>query len=137
MAETEYLISFASPTPDEYIALRAAAGLAAKTPEAAELGLRGSWFGVTARKGGEAVGMGRLVGDGGLHFLVCDLAVHPEHQGQGLGKRIIAALVEHLEQNALRSAFALAVTDEDRQGLFREFGFERSVEASVALGRTF
>ncbi|MGI8563974.1 MAG: GNAT family N-acetyltransferase [Candidatus Dormibacter sp.] len=137
MSETEYLISFASPTPEEYLALREAAGLAAKTPEATELGLRGSWFGVTARKGGEAVGMGRLVGDGGLYFLLCDLAVHPDHRGQGLGKRILAALIEHLEQNALRSALAVAVTTENWADLYREFGFERNGEGSLALGRTF
>ncbi|MBJ7603104.1 MAG: GNAT family N-acetyltransferase [Candidatus Dormibacteraeota bacterium] len=137
MSETEYLISFASPTPEEYLALRQAAGLATKTSEATELGLRGSWFGVTARKGGQAVGMGRLVGDGGLYFLLCDLAVHPDHRGQSLGKRILAALTEHLEQNALASAFAVAVTNQTGEQLYREFGFELTNECSLALGRTF
>ncbi len=136
MSETEYLISFASPTPDEYLALREVAGLTATTAEATELGLKGSWFGVTARKAGEAVGMGRLVGDGGLYFLLCDLAVHPDHRGQGLGKRILTALMEHLEQNALTSAFAIAVTNENGAQHYLEFGFELKGECSLALGRT-
>ena len=38
-------------------------------------------FAVVIRKDGEAVGMGRVVGDGGLFFQVVDIAVLPEHHG--------------------------------------------------------
>ena len=36
--------------------------------------------------------MGRVIGDNGCFFTVVDIAIVPELQGQGLGKRVMAAL---------------------------------------------
>ncbi len=44
-------------------------------------------YGVCAYQGNELVAMGRIVGDGGCHLQVCDIAVLPRLQGQGLGRR--------------------------------------------------
>ena len=47
---------------------------------------------------GDTIGMGRIIGDGGCFFRVVDIAVLPEHQGKGLGKRIMKALTDHLSE---------------------------------------
>ena len=38
---------------------------------------------------GVAVGMGRIMGDGGTAYQIVDVAIAPAFQGQGLGKAIM------------------------------------------------
>ena len=64
-----------TPGVDDYLRLRIAAGLSPKTREQAEIGLPNSWYGVTVVHDGAAVGMGRVIGDGGTAFQIVDIAL--------------------------------------------------------------
>ena len=90
------------PTPEEHVALREAAGMKPRTEVAARRGLPNSTFAVTVRTTeiDELVGMGHLVGDGGCYYQLVDIAVHPDHQGRGLGTKVVEALLDHLRENA-------------------------------------
>lgn len=79
----------AVPTVEDYCQLRVLAGLSAKSQEAAARALPNTLYGVCAYQGNELVAMGRIVGDGGCHLQVCDIAVLPRLQGQGLGKEVM------------------------------------------------
>ena len=68
------------PSIDEYMELRVRCGLSPKTREAATVGLRNTLFATSIRGGGHLVGMGRLIGNGGCHFQIVDVAVLPIHQ---------------------------------------------------------
>jgi ribosomal protein S18 acetylase RimI-like enzyme len=119
------------PTPAEYVALREAAGMAPRSLDAAERGLPNTVFGVTVERDGEVVGMGRIVGDGGTVFQLVDIAVHPDHQGQGLGTRIVDALMAHLEAHAPPSAYINLMAD--LGGFYERWGFEPTAPASVGM----
>jgi GNAT superfamily N-acetyltransferase len=80
------------PTVEEYVRLIAAVGFRPRRREAIALALQHSWFSVCAEAAGEAVGMGRVIGDGGLHLYLTDVIVHPAHQRRGVGTAIVAAL---------------------------------------------
>jgi hypothetical protein len=54
------------PTVEEYVRLVAAVGFRPRQREAIELALQHSWHAVCAEAAGEAIGMGRVIGDGGL-----------------------------------------------------------------------
>lgn len=43
---------------------------------------------------GRLIGAGRAVSDGVDISYICDVAVHPGHQGLGIGKEIVSRLVE-------------------------------------------
>lgn len=77
MAETAYIAANRTPTPAEYMQLRAAAGLSPFSEEAATMGLAGTVFAVVIEQGNRAVGMGRVIGDGGCFFQIVDIAVDP------------------------------------------------------------
>ena len=68
------------PPVGEYLELRERAGLSPRTREQASAALPGSWAAVSVVHEGTAVGMGRVIGDGGWYFHVVDMAVLPEHQ---------------------------------------------------------
>jgi len=63
--DDQYELVEATPNSDDYRRLRIAAGLSTKSAEAAAAGLPNTIYAVVIRKDGEAVGMGRIVGDGG------------------------------------------------------------------------
>ena len=119
-----YALLLETPAPDEYRALRVQAGLSPKSAEGAAVGLPNTFFAVTIRIGPELVGMGRIVGDGGLTFQIVDIAVHPAHQHRGLGKAIVARLVEHIHQVAPAGAHTSLLADVPADRLYAQFGFE-------------
>lgn len=125
------------PGVSDYRRIRVAAGLKDRTPEAAELGLRGTWFGVSLVLEHETIGMGRIIGDGGCFFQVVDIAVLPEHQGKGLGKRIMQALTDHLKDHAPRSAYVSLIADGEAHRLYAQYGFEMTAPESVGMYREF
>ena len=123
----------ALPTADEYRAMRVAAGLSAKSAEAAEAGLPNTLYSVCLRKDGKLVGMGRIIGDGGLNYEVVDIAIHPGHQRQGLGSRIMQALVDWLHANAPASSYVCLIADHGAPALYQKFGFEFTAPVSVGM----
>ncbi|WP_405557646.1 GNAT family N-acetyltransferase [Streptomyces sp. NBC_01171] len=125
------------PSVETYLRLRSESGLSAKTPEAARIGLPNSWHAVTVFCEGRPVGMGRVIGDGGCFFQIVDICVLPEHQGGGLGKRIMAELVGELERRAPKGTYASLIADGDARFLYEKFGFEATAPASVGMHRFF
>lgn len=121
------------PDVDGYLRLRAAAGMHEKTREAAARALPNTLYGVQLQRGGELVAMGRVIGDNGCFFTVVDIAVAPEWQGQGLGKRIMAALDAWLLRNVPPSAYVTLVADGDAKYLYEKFGFVESAPVAVNM----
>lgn len=121
------------PSVAEYRELRVVAGLSPKSKEAAEIGLPASLFAVCVRGHGKLAGMGRIIGDGGCNFEIVDIAVHPEFQRQGIGSRIMQALMTYLHENAPKSAYVCLIADHGAPALYSKFGFELTAPESVGM----
>ena len=121
------------PGITDYCRLRIATGLSPRTPEAAARGLPNTLYGVSLRRDGAVVGMGRIIGDGGCFYTVVDIAVMPEFQQQGLGKRIMSALDAWLCANAEESACVTLVADGDAKHLYAKYGFVESAPFAVNM----
>lgn len=131
---TDYKLIERVPTIDEYRELRRLAGLSQKSEEAAAAGLPNTRYAVVIERDGVAIGMGRVIGDGGTAFQVTDIAVLPEHQGQGLGKQIVARLVDWLRTSAPKSGYVSLIADGTAKDLYAKFGFkETAPEGSVGM----
>ncbi|SEP97242.1 Acetyltransferase (GNAT) domain-containing protein [Devosia sp. YR412] len=128
-----YELVIGTPSVDDFLRLRKVSGLSEKTRQAAERGLPNTWFAVTIRHDGQAVGMGRIIGDGGTAFQITDMAVEPAHQGKGLGKQIMAALVAQIHAEAPATAYISLVADGDAQHLYAKFGFEPVMPRSIGM----
>lgn len=125
------------PGVDDYRRIRTTAGLKDRSADAVEKGLQGTWFGVSIIHGNATVGMGRIIGDGGCFFQIVDIAVLPEHQGKGLGKKIMAALTAHLEAHAPVSAYVSLIADGRANELYRQYGFTDTAPESIGMFRKF
>jgi GNAT superfamily N-acetyltransferase len=132
-AASPYTIRLAIPAIATYQLLRVAAGLSAKSTEAAAKGLPNSLFAVQVLLGDEVVGMGRIIGDGGCFFQVVDIAVLPAHQGKGLGKLIMREIRQFIDSDVPESAYVSLIADGQAQDLYAQFGFRHTAPASVGM----
>jgi ribosomal protein S18 acetylase RimI-like enzyme len=128
-----YVVRAETPPVEVYQRLRVGAGLSPKSTAAAAAGLAGTWYAVVAYRDDHPVGMGRVIGDGGTAFQIVDMCVLPEHQGRGLGKKIMTALMEHLRQRAPRTAYISLIADGDARHLYARYGFAETAPDSVGM----
>lgn len=121
------------PRVSEYLNMRLQCGLSPKSADAAAMGLPNSLFATCIRVDGDLVGMGRVVGDGGCNFEVVDVAVHPGHQRQGLGHRIMEAIMRYVARNAPDSAYVSLIADHESPALYRKYGFKPTSPVSIGM----
>lgn len=74
---------------------------------------------------GALVAAGRVLSDGGDCAYLCDVAVLPEHQGTGLGREMVARLVQ--ASRGHRKIILYAVPG--KEGFYRRLGFRRLLTA--------
>lgn len=67
--------------------------------------------------------MGRIIGDGALFLHIVDVAVDPHHQGRGVGKAIIAALLTHIENAVPAEVYVSLMANGEAYRLYEQFGF--------------
>lgn len=119
----EYTLYARNPTVEEYCALRAGAGLSPRSEAIVRVALPNTLFSVVIEHHGKAIGMGRVIGDGGTVFQVADIAVLPAHQKRGLGKRILDAIDAWLRHHAGPGAFINLFADKGVAPLYARYGF--------------
>jgi ribosomal protein S18 acetylase RimI-like enzyme len=124
-----------APAVEDYLALRARAGLSPKSREQAEAALPGSWAAchVVHESTGETVGMGRILGDGGWYFHVVDMAVVPSHQRRGLGDAVLRALLEQIRARAPSGAYVNLLADPPGRRLYARHGFAETAPGSIGM----
>ena len=81
-------------TPQEYKDFRASVGWFDVTLAQATRVLENAPIVVCVRDGETAIGMGRLLFDGGCAAYVADIIVRSEYRGQGIGKTIVQSLCD-------------------------------------------
>ena len=135
MTDDRYTLRLETPGSEEYRRLRMTAGLTARSRAAAEAGLPNTVAGAVVRTDdGVAVAMARAVGDG-LNYEVVDVAVDPEHQGRGLGKQVMAALMDQLRAIAPAEAYVSLIADGEAHRLYAQYGFEPTAPASIGMAQ--
>ena len=120
----EYTIDDRVATLEEYRAICEAVGWGeVMNFEAAPQALRRSLYGVVATYAGQAIGMGRVVGDGAIFFYLQDIAVVPEHQGRGVGAQIVGRLLAYLASAAPEKAFVGLFAAAGKEPFYQRYGF--------------
>jgi len=74
-----------------------------------------------AVEGGVTVGFCRVISDRATFAYVADMFIDPRQRGRGIGKAIMAAIMEHPDLQDLRR---WVLVTRDAHGLYASFGFE-------------
>lgn len=88
----------------------------------------GTWYWITAYQNESIVGVGRLLSDGVLYALICDIIVMPEHQNKGIGSAILKALVKKCQEADIKRVWLFAAPG--KAGFYEKYGFSiRPIDA--------
>jgi GNAT superfamily N-acetyltransferase len=105
------------------------AGLGGRDPEKYPDACRRSYACVFAELDGHTIGMGRLLSDGFAWSVIFDVAVFPQHQGLGIGKRIMELLHEQMPNPKCLLFFAPG-----KEGFYKKLGYHRCKVAMMRVG---
>ena len=106
---------------EELSRLYQAAPLGSKQPDGLKLVFSNSMFKCFVYDEGRLAGAGRAMADGLDCAYICDVAVHPSHQGTGLGKQIVSRLLDLSKGH--RKIILYAVVG--KEPFYAKFGFRR------------
>lgn len=120
---------------EDYLALRESVGWTRHSRARAQRAIGRSLYIVTAAEGDQAVGMGRLVGDG-IYYLIADVAVHPLYQRRGIGGKIMEMLIGYVEKEtpAGGRASIQLIAEPGKEPFYEAMGFERIPGGSCGPG---
>ena len=119
-------ISVNTLTTEQFLELYTSVGWEPPCPEQVERALGHSYAMFTACEGGKAVGMVRLLGDGGMSFYLKDFAIIPSYQGKGVGKKLLAAVREYILKR-LEEDWAVSlelISTQEAVPFYKRQGFE-------------
>lgn len=87
-----------SLTYSEYITLRASVGWNNFAEVQVSKAIENSIYDIVVSDNGQTIAMGRLIGDG-IYYLIADIVVRPDYQGNGIGSRIVDRLLMYVDAN--------------------------------------
>ena len=127
-----YVLREGVPSVDDFVRLRAAAGMGPRSHEAAERGLPNTYYGVYVTDDSDRpVGLARVISDGGTVYHISDVAVDEAHQGNGLGTAMMDAVMAFIERDAPETAYVNLLADVD--GFYERWEFEYSAPESKGM----
>lgn len=111
---------------EDYYRLRESVGWANFSKDQTQEALNNCLFAVVAFENDQAVGMGRLIGDG-MYLTIVDIVVSPAYQKKGIGSQIINMLIEHAAKT-LPSGGRISIqliSEKGKEAFYEKFGFKR------------
>ena len=123
----------------EYNNLRVGAGWRSLSIEQAEVGLSNSAYLISAWDDDKPVGVARVISDRGYIYLIVDVIVAPDYQGQGIGRHMVeeieAWLLQEREGKPTMMVYLMAA--EGKEEFYEKFGFRRRPgEGHMGAGMT-
>ena len=121
------------PSVEEFLSLRDSAKMGERSIEGAKKGLGNELYCAVLylKETDELIGMGRVVGDGGTVFHICDMVVKAEWQKKGGGTMIMDALMMFIEQLNIADAYVNLIADVD--GFYEKWGFNPTRPSSKGM----
>ena len=113
-------------TPELFLKLYSSVGWEAPGLEQVEKALENTIAAFTAYENGKAIGMVRLIGDGGMSFYIKDFSVVPSFQGMGVGTLLLGE-VENFIRKTIKPGWAVSlelISSKEAVPFYKKNGFE-------------
>lgn len=95
------------------------------TYDQVKLALEHTLFRVGIYDGSLIIAMARVIGDLGLCYYIKDVIVHPDYQGQGIGRKLIDEILHFIRENGAPGTdiFTELCAMPDKIPFYEKFGF--------------
>lgn len=113
-------------TPELFLELYTSVGWEAPLVQQVREALKNSLATFTAYENNNAVGMVRLIGDGGMSFYIKDFVVIPPFQSKGAGTILMEKIESYIKEN-IDEDWAVSlelISTKDAVGFYKKKGFE-------------
>jgi len=115
------------PSFEQFVSLHEASGLIKSkkgtyTREQLYQAAQNSWYHISIYDQDQLIAFGRMISDGVYQALICDVMVDPSYQKQGLGKKIIEALLQKCKDSGIQSVQLFSA--KGKQQFYKKLGFE-------------
>jgi ribosomal protein S18 acetylase RimI-like enzyme len=121
----EWIYSLENVDWEELSALYLAAPLGEKDPSDLKIAFANSMFKCFVYDSGRLIAAGRALADGRDCSYLCDIAVHPSHQGLGIGREIVLKLVDLSKDHKKIILYAAR----GKEPFYQKLGFKRMTTA--------
>lgn len=113
-------------TTDMFLELYTSVGWEPPCREQMECALKNTVASFVAYEEDKAIGMVRIIGDGGMSFYIKDFAVLPGYQGKGVGQMLLMELQQYLlEYKPAEWAVSLElISTKEAVEFYKKHGFE-------------
>lgn len=111
---------------EDYCRLRESVGWTNFSKEQTQAALSNSLYTVAVFENSQAVGMGRLIGDG-MYLVIADIVVNPVYQGKGIGSKTVSMLIEYTTKelpDGGRTSIQL-ISEKGKEPFYEKLGFKR------------
>lgn len=111
---------------EDYCRLRESVGWTNFSKEQTQAALSNSLYTVAVFENSQAVGMGRLIGDG-MYLVIADIVVNPVYQRKGIGSKIVSMLIEYTTKelpDGGRTSIQL-ISEKGKEPFYEKLGFKR------------
>jgi ribosomal protein S18 acetylase RimI-like enzyme len=123
--EHDWMYSAENVDWDKLSHLYLIAPLGQKSPADLKVSFSNSMFKCFVYDSGKLIAAGRALADGVDCSYICDVAVHPDYQGQGLGKQVVMKLVESSKDHRKIILYAAV----GKEPFYLKLGFKRMATA--------
>jgi N-acetylglutamate synthase-like GNAT family acetyltransferase len=95
-----------------------------------EIALANSKPVVTAWDGDRLIGFARATSDGVYRATIWDVAIHPDYQGAGLGRKLVETVLMHPHVNRVERVYLMTT---HQQSFYERIGFETNSSTTMVL----
>jgi ribosomal protein S18 acetylase RimI-like enzyme len=115
---------FEKPSAEEYVRLRLRSGMGTKDIERSRTAIEHSLFTVSLYEEEVLIGFGRIVGDGGITFVVSDIMVDENYRRRGYADQIMKEIDNYFKQNTFEDSYIFLIANSPADLLYQKYQFE-------------
>lgn len=123
-------------TAEEYMELRRKVGWCEFALEEAQAGIDNAYMVRCARDENKAIGVVRLLWEGGYIAFLSDVIVDPMYQGQGIGKKLVESIIERVKAD-MKPGYKVKIcllAAKGKEPFYEKFGFSERPNDKLGAG---